>query len=196
MSLQKCASDDSPAATAATASATDATSSGTDTAGSTVKGAANSLSTILGQCKDQLVESGSEVIGATNGILKAVGQVSIAGVGLLLTAWNTISLTTAKIGVATASGVETINDKITSHVPVIGTITTGASNVITGATKTFSTNAEFNTEQRQHFVNDLRTKLHQYQPGPVDKPPATGNGADAASAATPAAASPPAAAAA
>lgn len=153
-------------------------------AGSAVKGVTESLTTILGQCKDQLVESGSEVIGATNGILKAVGQVSIAGVGLLFTAWNALSLTTAKIGVATANGVDTVNQALTSRVPVIGTITTGASNVITGATTTYSTNAEFNTEQRQKFVKDMRTKLHQYQPGPVDEPAATGNGTGAAPTAT------------
>lgn len=116
-------------------------------------------SAVMSVVPEPITGFGSEVVTATEEGLKALGRLSLATLGLFTSAMNGVSQTTASAGNVVAQGVQIVN-KVTGQVPVLGTVTTGAQNVITGTANTFSTNANFNSVRRGQFISDLRAQLN------------------------------------
>ncbi|XP_025417826.1 uncharacterized protein LOC112688709 isoform X1 [Sipha flava] len=177
--LRTCSpADDDSATSPAAADKPPAEAPGAGTDGASEGGIGSAIS----KYKSDMKDFGSEVVTATGELMKAISCATVATSRFLVAVWNGVSQTTAKTGETVATGYQMAN-RLTSKLPMIGTITTGGEHLLLATTSTFSENAASNSERRKKMVNDLYSKVDSFRPSSASataaEAPSTAPAADA-----------------
>lgn len=116
------------------------------------------VTSTLYDCKNQLYVEGSEVISAADDAMHVGSRVLLATVGGLLSLFDSVVMTTSAVAKTTAQGYHWVNEYI-KPMPLIGTITTGVDNVLTGITNTLFNSVDNNVMNRKQMIDDMHTQL-------------------------------------
>lgn len=162
------ATDPPPTAAETSSPALDATKTATDPMATDTTAA--DKPSMFNQCKTLVYKTISDLGVGTGMVLKAIGHAALAVMSALFGTYNGVVLTTAVAGETVAAGINSVNN-VADRVVLVGDITSGAANLATGLTTTFRKNLEFNNENRQMMVEELESRLDNYQPKAFLVPP-------------------------
>lgn len=118
------------------------------------------ISSVIQNATSTAVDFGSEATKSVEEMIKAGGRVTLAIGSLCNSLFNGFSTTAATGTSIMAKGANNV-DSVLSYVPVLGTVTSGLNNMMSGMSSTVNELTDTGRNSREQLIKKLRSDLNQ-----------------------------------